>query len=69
MRFKRKFVSPNQKSTDLQKEAKKGFFVCTKCNVEKPKEETVRKNYYWCKECHRAYSRNRPKRVGYNKLW
>ena len=35
----RKYVSPNQKSIDLQKGVKKENFKCTKCFKEKPKSE------------------------------
>ena len=66
---KRKFVSPSHKSTDLQKGVKEGHFKCTKCLKVKTHAEGYRKNYYWCRECHREYTRKRPKKVSYNQLW
>ena len=65
----RKYVSPNQKSIDLQKGIKKQNFKCTKCFKEKPKSEGYRKNWYWCKDCHRKYTSKRPKKMSYNELW
>lgn len=65
----RKFVSPRHKSINLQKGVKEGHFKCTRCLKEKPDKEGYRKNYYWCRECHKEYARNRPKKVSYNELW
>ena len=63
------FVCPNQKSIDLQKDAKEGYSVCTKCLKEKKQKEFARKNWYLCKKCHSAYSKKRAKKVSYNQLW
>ena len=69
MKYRRKFVSPNQKSIKLQEGLKKGEVRCTKCLEVKKQKEFTKKNYYWCRECHNAYSRSRPKKVSYNSLW
>mgnify|MGYP003141846896 CR=1 FL=1 len=69
MKYRRKFVSPNQKSIDLQKGLKDGEVKCTKCLKVKKQKEFTKKNYYWCRVCHNAYSRSRPKKVSYNELW
>jgi transposase-like protein len=65
----RKYVCPNQDSIDKQKDCKEGYSFCTKCETEKPSKEFARKNWYWCKKCHREYTRKRPQRVSYNQLW
>tara|TARA_R110000744_G_scaffold276344_1_gene389069 strand:+ start:4707 stop:4946 length:240 start_codon:yes stop_codon:yes gene_type:complete len=72
----RKFVNPNQKSTDKQIGVKDGNMFCVKCDTEKSKTEFnasggVAKQY-WCKPCHNEYSRKRRlkyKPVSYNDLW
>ena len=69
MKYRRKFVSPQQKSIDLQKGVKEGFTKCSKCLKVKKETEFARKNWYWCKKCHNAYSKTRPKKVSYNQLW
>ena len=66
---RRKFVSPSQKSIDLQKDVKEGHFKCTRCLKLKTNAEGYRKNYYWGRECHKSYTKKRPKKVSYNELW
>ena len=39
----RKYVVPpkNRKSINLQENSKKGYFICTKCNEEKPEKKRI----------------------------
>ena len=69
MKYRRKFVSPSQKSIDLQKGVKEGYCKCTKCLKEKQQKDFTRNNYYWCRICHNSYSKTRPRKVSYNELW
>ncbi|QDP55604.1 MAG: hypothetical protein Tp152DCM223801_20 [Prokaryotic dsDNA virus sp.] len=70
----RKYVVPpkNRKSINLQENSKKGYFICTKCNEEKPESEFYRsmsRKSYCCKICWKQYYKKRPKKVSYNSLW